>query len=203
MKKICIISNSNLGTFISYLKFFRNENVKFIIISAKKKNINNFKNFKNLKFYFINNLDNKKFNLEALKIIEKFIPEKIILFYTKKISKKIFNKYKTYNLHNSLLPNYKGLDAIKRSFKDKNYFICSSSHLVNKEFDSGKIIYQIVTPVKKRNINFFRNTSFYQRIILLKAVVTSKSNNAYSIINDESIISPGLDKKKIQYKFWK
>ena len=37
MKKISIISNSNLGTFFSYLKFFKNDKIKFSIISTKKK----------------------------------------------------------------------------------------------------------------------------------------------------------------------
>ena len=200
MKKICIISNSNLGTFLSYLKFFKNNNIKFLIISTKIKNI---QKFKNIKFNLVNNTDNNKFNFEAFKIIKKFKPDKIILFYTKKISRKIFNNYRTYNIHNSLLPNYKGLDSIRKSFRDKNKFICSSSHLVNEKFDSGKIINQIITPVKYRNIKFFKNTSFYHRIILLNSIITSKSNRTFSIINDGTMISPGLEQKNIKYTFWK
>ena len=200
MKKISIISNSNLGTFFSYLKFFKNDKIKFSIISTKKKNK---QKIKNIEFNLLKNNDNDKFNDEAFKIIKKFKPNKIILFYTKKISKKIYNNYRTYNIHNSLLPNYKGLDAIRKSFRDKNKFICSSSHRVNEEFDSGKIITQIVTPAKYRNIQFFKNTSFYHRIILLNSIIVSNSNRAFSIINNETIISPGFKKKNLNYKFWK
>ena len=199
MIKICIIGNSDLGTFFNYIKLFNKKNIEFLIISTKKKK---FKKLKNVKFNFISNLNNNKFNTEAYKSIKKFNPRKIVLFYTRKIDKKIFNNYRTYNIHNSLLPYYKGLDAIKKSFKDKNRFICSSSHLVNEKFDSGKIIYQIVTPVKTRNIKFFEKVAFYQRIILLNAIIESKSTKNYTLINDETIISPGLNQKKIKYKFW-
>ena len=102
-----------------------------------------------------------------------------------------------------MLPNYKGLNALKRSFRDKNKFICSSTHLVNESFDSGKIIYQVVTPVKNKTIKFFEKTAFYHRIILLNSIIESKSKKIFSLINDETVISPGLNRKKIKYKFWR
>tara|TARA_E500000178_G_scaffold354313_1_gene422842 strand:- start:1067 stop:1669 length:603 start_codon:yes stop_codon:yes gene_type:complete len=200
MKKICIISNSNLGTFLRYSEIFTNKNINFLVISSKKFII---EDTKNLKFHFVDSKNNNKFNSEAYKILTNFKPNKIILFYTKKIYKKIYQNYQTINIHNSLLPYYKGLNALKKSFKDENKFICSTSHQVNEKFDSGKIIHQIITPVKKKNLNFFKKTAFFQRIILLYAIIGSKKNNDFSLINGETIISPGLSKKKINFKFWK
>ena len=189
MKTICIIGNSSLGAYFRYYSVFKQKKLKFIIISSKK--IKN-KIPSSVKFFYVSNKDNDKFNTESYKILKKFNPEKIILFYTKKI-----------NIHNSFLPNYRGLNAMKRSYKDQVKLVISSSHFVNEKFDSGKIIHQIVTPVKKNNLKYFEKTSFFHRVILLEAAINSKSKNHFSIINNETIISPGLDLKKIDYKFWK
>ena len=200
MKTICIISNSSLGAYLRYFSVFKKKNLKFIIISSKK--IRN-KIPLSVKFFYVSNKDNDKFNMESYKILKKFNPKKIILFYTKKINKIIYGNFKTINIHNSFLPNYRGLNAMKRSYKDQVKLVISSSHFVNEKFDSGKIIHQIVTPVKKNNLKYFEKTSFFHRVILLEAAINSKSKNHFSIINNETIISPGLDLKKIDYKFWK
>ncbi len=200
MKKICIISNSNLGSFFRYLDLFNEKKIKFYIISEKNLKLRKYQNV-NLNFLkYKNNID---FNNKAFKIIEEFNPEIIILFFTKKIHKKIFKKYLTINIHNSLLPNYKGLNALKKSFKEENKFVCSTSHIVNEKFDSGKILYQVVTPAKKKTLKFYEKTAFFQRIILLMALINNKQKkNRYSLINGETLLSPGLDKTKINYKFW-
>ncbi len=200
MKKICIISNSNLGSFFGYLDLFNESKIKFSIISEKNLKL---KKHKNVYFNFLKHKNNIDFNNKALKIIEKFNPEMIILFFTKKINKKIFKKYLTINIHNSLLPNYKGLNALKKSFNDNSKFVCSSSHIVNEKFDSGKILNQIVTPAIKQKLKDYERIAFFQRIILLRALMNNKhKKNRYSLINGETLLSPGLDKKKINYKFW-
>ena len=200
MRKICVISSSFLGAYLKYLSIFKNKNVRFLIISSKK--IKN-KIPNNIDYFYFSNKDNKKFNKDAYEIIKKFKPNKIILFYTKKISKPIFSNFKTINIHNSFLPYYKGLNALKKSFTDNVKFIISSSHYVTEKFDSGEIIHQIVTPVKKKNIKFFKQTSFFHRVVLLEAIISLKSKKNFTIINNETIISPGLEKKNIKYKFWK
>jgi len=200
MKRICIIGNSNLGAFFKYISLFNTKNLSFLIISAKniKKNLSS-----NTKLIYISNQNNEKFNRDAYKIIKKFNPNKVILFYTRKINSLIFKNFRTINIHNSFLPNYKGLHALKRSYKDNVKLIISSSHYVSEKFDSGKIIHQIATPVKKNYFSFFKNVSFFQRVVLLEALINFKKNNSFSIINNETIICPGLGKKKINFKFWK
>ena len=200
MRTICIISNSSLGSFLKFYSEFKNKNIKFFIISSKKikKKIP-----KNVKFFYISNKNNERFNLYAYEIIKKLNPFRIFLFYTKKINQIIFNNFKTINIHNSFLPNYKGLNAIKRSFKDQVKLVISSSHQVTKKFDSGKIMHQIVTPVKLNKLKYFKNISFLHRVILLEAEINSQSKNYFSIINNDTIISPGFNKKKITYKFRK
>ena len=82
MKKICIISNSNLGAFLRYLSIFNNNNLKFLIICSNKKLYNKKKS--TLPIIYINNDNNLLFNKKAYEECKKFRPNKIILFYTKK-----------------------------------------------------------------------------------------------------------------------
>ena len=200
MKKICIISNSKLGTFKKFREYFDTKDVKFLIITNKRVRL---KKYKNMSIIFIKEKNNLKFNNEVYKIIKIYNPEKIILFYTKKIIKKIYKNYKTINIHTSLLPYYKGIGALKKNYKDKNNFVCSTSHFVNEKFDSGRIIQQVITPNIDQKYRLVEKIAFYQRIVLLNALRNTFENEKFSIINSQSIISPGLDKVNINYKFWK
>ena len=51
-------------------------------------------------------------------------------------------RYKIVNIHPSLLPKYKGLDAHKRVLKNNEKYSGCTVHYVVPELDSGKIILQ-------------------------------------------------------------
>ncbi|KAA6225131.1 MULTISPECIES: phosphoribosylglycinamide formyltransferase [unclassified Campylobacter] len=59
---------------------------------------------------------------------------------------------KAINLHPSLLPLFKGANAIKESFESDMKVAGVSVHFVNEELDSGKIIAQ--KAFEKGNLNF-------------------------------------------------
>lgn len=59
---------------------------------------------------------------------------------------------KSINLHPSLLPHHKGLDAIKKSYEDAYDEGGVSVHWVNSELDGGEIILQKV--LKKEGLSF-------------------------------------------------
>lgn len=53
---------------------------------------------------------------------------------------------------------------------------------MGEKFDSGEIIHQIVTPVKKNNITFFKKTSFFHRVVLLEALISLKSKKIIQLL---------------------
>ena len=196
MKKFCIISNSNLGAFFKYIKLFNKRNSEFLVISSKK-DIKKKKT--NIPIIYINNNDSSLFNKKAYEECKKFKPRKIILFYTKKIEKIIYKNFKTINIHNSLLPHYGGLNALRRTFNDGNKLICSTSHIVDEKFDNGKILIQLATATKQNNLKFFNKIAFYHRVLLLYAnLMEDNIKKKYSIINDHTIISPGLNRLNLK-----
>ena len=46
------------------------------------------------------------------------------------------------NLHRGLLPDYAGLEPIKRMLKDGFDFATITAHLMNEEYDQGEILYE-------------------------------------------------------------
>ena len=196
MKKICIITNSKLGSFYKAYKYLNSKNYTFLIISTKK-----FKHIKNdnIKHVFISDKNTISFNEKVIEICKVNKINKILLFYTKKISKSIFNKFETINIHNSLLPNYKGSNAIKKTLRDKNKIFCSSAHLVNQKFDSGKILYQIATPISLLSKEHLDTIAYYQRVVLILTILeNSKKNLKATLISRCTILSPGIKKDFIK-----
>ena len=91
--------------------------------------------------------------------------------YMKKIPNNIFQKYKTINLHPSLLPNYKGLMTHKRMLINNENLFGFSIHLVNGTIDDGKILYQ-----KSKKINNSNEE------LLLKAHKKLEYENVYKAL---------------------
>ena len=75
--------------------------------------------------------------------LQRYNPKLIVLAgYMKIVPPQITKKYNIINLHPSLLPYYKGLNAQKRSFEDKMH--CGITvHYVNENLDDGEIIKQV------------------------------------------------------------
>ena len=52
------------------------------------------------------------------------------------------------NIHPSLLPKYKGLNAIERAFDSNDVLTGCTVHYVNEELDGGEIIEQAAVPIE-------------------------------------------------------
>jgi len=76
--------------------------------------------------------------------ISKYNPDLVVLAgYMKVIhSKKILESFKIINIHPSLLPKYRGLDAQKQAFDAGEKVSGLTIHLVDSTLDGGKILYQ-------------------------------------------------------------
>ena len=102
---------------------------------------NNFK-IKKKVFNFSNKIIAEK------KILSLLFKNKIELIclagFMKILSKSFIQKFngKILNIHPSLLPKYKGLNAHARVLKNKDKYSGCTVHLVNSKLDSGKIILQ-------------------------------------------------------------
>ena len=85
------------------------------------------------------------YEIEILNVlIEKKVDLIVLAGYMRIIGETLLNQFpnRIINIHPSLLPKYKGKDAIGQAFNAKESIIGVTVHYVNKDLDSGKIIMQ-------------------------------------------------------------
>ena len=69
------------------------------------------------------------------------------------VGEEIINKFKNrlINIHPSLLPSFKGIDAIQQAIDNRVTITGCTVHYVQKEVDSGSIIIQAAVPIKEQD----------------------------------------------------
>ena len=148
-KKIAVLISGRGSNLKSLIKYSKKKNAKFKIIlvisnNAYAKGLGIAKKFK-IKNLYISYKNKKKFESQSLKLLEKYKADLICLAgFMKILSNNFINKYSKpiLNIHPSLLPKYKGLNAHKRAIENKEKYSGATVHIVNKKLDSGKIIFQ-------------------------------------------------------------
>ncbi|MCD6460113.1 hypothetical protein J7L67_05550 [bacterium] len=55
------------------------------------------------------------------------------------------------NLHRGLLPDYAGLEPIRRMLEDGLDYATITAHLMNEEYDKGEILYELNHPVNRKS----------------------------------------------------
>ena len=102
-----------------------------------------------------NNLSLTKKNELVLEIMENYKIDYLFLVGCNfRIKKNIIQKYKNsiFNIHPSLLPSFRGLNAIQQAIEYGVVFSGITIHFIDERFDNGKIISQI--PIKIKDLNF-------------------------------------------------
>lgn len=138
MKKIAILGSRNGSNFEAIFNWFQTKNVDITCISDKKdalilKKAQNLQ-IKNIHLPFEKNYEyfsENKFDLIVLAGYMRILPEKVLEEMNKVI-----------NIHPSLLPAFKGKNAIKDAFLHGVKVTGVSIHLVDKKVDEGKILAQ-------------------------------------------------------------
>ena len=157
-------------------------NLKSLILFSKKKKspislkliISDNSKAKGLKFGEIFKIPNKVFNyknklISEKKIISELKNKKIELIclagFMKILSKSFIKNFKgkILNIHQSLLPKYKGLNTHQRAISNGEKYSGCTVHFVNSNLDSGKIILQ-----KKVKINKFDTAKSLAKKILIQ-----------------------------------
>jgi phosphoribosylglycinamide formyltransferase-1 len=93
------------------------------------------------------------FDMAVVECLQKYHPDLTVLAGFMRILTPIFTEQiKSINLHPSLLPRHKGLNAIEKSYNDSFPIGGVSVHYVSPELDGGEIIVQ--KEVSKAGLSF-------------------------------------------------
>ena len=132
-----------------------NEEVKIVISNNTKSEYLEKIKKKGFKIKIIQNRDFKNTELYEEKISTVLKSKKVELVclagYTKILSEKFLKKWKNrvINIHPSLLPSFKGLNAQEKAFNYKVKYSGCTVHYVNEELDGGEIIDQRIVKIEK------------------------------------------------------
>ena len=146
---------TNLKSLIKFSKTKNSPiNIKLII-----SNTNKAKGLKYSKAYKIQKkvIDFKNKNIAEKKLLNLLSKKKIrficLAGFMKILSKKIIKKFSgiIVNIHPSLLPKYKGLNAHQKALKNNDKYSGCTVHYINDKVDSGKIILQKKVKIKKKD----------------------------------------------------
>ena len=120
--------------------------IKLIICPEKSEDLISLAKKNEICFKFIDsNLNLNQKNDLVLNLLEEFNIDYLFLIgCTFRIKKRILQKYnnKVINIHPSILPSFKGLNAIDQAINYGVKVSGISTHFANEDFDCGKIIQQ-------------------------------------------------------------
>ena len=157
------------------------------LLRAKKSNIS-------YKIIKTSDYENKKyFEEEIINTIKKYDIEIIVMAgWMKIMSSKFVNSFKNkiINIHPSLLPSFKGNDAINEAITSGSKITGCSVHFVEPEVDSGSLIMQAALSISDQdNID-----SIAKKIHLLehKILPLSISEAGYKLRNSSRVITNHL-----------
>ena len=111
----------------------------------------------NIPYVIINHRDcNSRLEHDKLvmKKLEELSVELVVMAgWMRIVGEEIINKFnnRLINIHPSLLPSFKGIDAIEQAMDKRVTITGCTVHYVQKEVDSGSIIIQAAVPLKEKD----------------------------------------------------
>jgi phosphoribosylglycinamide formyltransferase-1 len=130
---------------------------------------------------------NTKFSQQAAIQFEDWSDIDIVfLFFTRLVTKDIFDKFRLVNIHPSLLPEHKGFNAVENALKGKSTSLGATAHMVDETLDGGQIIVQTSTSLNseiRKNITLANKISYCQKIWLMLFIVDYfEQGNSYEVL---------------------
>ena len=116
----------------------------------------------------------------------------VMLSYSKLVTKDLYGEIDCYNIHPSLLPDYKGLGAVKSAFNDKASQLGVTIHKVNEIMDGGKVACQAFTNPASFDIEYWHSLSYLMKIALFVAFIESKASPVVEIRKHTICCTPYL-----------
>jgi phosphoribosylglycinamide formyltransferase-1 len=166
VKKVVVFFGKGGSNFLNILNHQTNYKVVLGITNRSDSQVFNYDNLPEILI--------SSSNEEILNKLKEINPDLIVLAgYMKIIPKEIIDEFrgKIINLHPSILPYFKGLNADKKSFENKKG--CGITvHYADEELDNGEIILQYhINPYKYKNFEEYHKALKKAEHTFLPAVI--------------------------------
>lgn len=118
---------------------------------------------------------NKGFSQQAAKQFENWTNINVVfLFFTRLVTDDLFSKFRLINIHPSLLPEFKGFNAVEQALKAKSRVLGATAHIVDESMDGGHILVQTSKNISSDILNDVlkaNKISYIQKIWLMLFLV--------------------------------
>ncbi len=143
-------------------KVFDNCKIDFKIAISSRKNAYGITRCENigLKCEVLSSKDNKEnYDLKLLDILSPYNIDLVVLAgFMRVLSDRFIDAYTTINIHPSILPLFKGANAIVESYQSNMKVAGVSVHYVSSELDSGELIDQdTIKKIDGEELESFKN----------------------------------------------
>jgi len=158
MKKIAVLFSGKGSNFAHIVKSLQTSNIEVVLALTNNPSAPGIAIAKEhgipLKIIDSKSYQNREaFDEELVKVLASYDPDLTVLAGFMRILTPVFtNTVKSVNLHPSLLPRHKGLNAIEKSYEDEYPNGGISVHYVSSELDGGEILLQ--KEVSKHGLTF-------------------------------------------------
>lgn len=145
MKRIIVLFSGDGKNLHNIINKFHNKKCEVVCAITNNPNAKGLNNLhvKSLILEHTKFKSREDYDYELVKIINNYKPDLVVLAGFMRILTSIFTKnIKAINLHPSLLPKYKGANAIEQSFKSHDKEAGITIHFVENELDGGEMITQ-------------------------------------------------------------
>lgn len=165
---IGIIASSNGSVFIEVFKCLNKvspNKYKFFVILDRETDLIKFCQDNDIFYSLITEKENDSFSIKAKELFLEKGVNTVFLFFLRLVTKEIYDNFTTLNIHPSLLPSFRGFNAIENAINSNFKFLGATLHKVDETIDGGKILIQTAKILEKTsNVN---KISFLQKVLLM------------------------------------
>ncbi len=182
---IGIIASSNGSVFracYEILERIAHKKFNFYIILDRETDLIKYCKEKKISYEIILESDNATFCNKASEYFLKNNIQVVVLLFLRLVTKDIYTKFYTVNLHPSLLPAYKGFRAIENAYNNNFKFLGATLHKVDESIDGGKILMQCNNAIKPYyQMDDLNKISYLQKVLLLLIFFDYLSNDKFDL----------------------
>lgn len=109
------------------------------------------------------------------------------LFFSRLISRELYDHLPCFNFHPSLLPAFRGFKSVENALQCGARFLGATVHVVDESIDNGRILCQTIAPIMpEMNLEALQRLSFAQKVYLfLLLYEMSEGNLVNSSLNNK------------------
>jgi folate-dependent phosphoribosylglycinamide formyltransferase PurN len=121
-------------------------------------------------------------------------PDAVLLFYDRLVTRALYDRFPTFNVHPSLLPAFAGFRALQQALDANVRFFGATLHRVDESVDLGPIVAQVAEPCPAgATLATLEHRSFWHKVWCALALVDTVPEPALLTLGGSPVwTNPGL-----------